>query len=167
MSEQPSPMVLKEEKTLSANEVSGYMQSMFPEDAIRKCLSPISENARSRILMSQELSVYSNSEFVYAIFPIAISLFWGEMESPNCRVGTVVYDFHNSNTLSERKGYKQLFYKNKRSMVLRRYNASRVCPISAAGRLGGKSKDGPNSRIDGEVVPKAPRRSLFSFSWRL
>ena len=85
VSEQPSPMVLKEEKTLSANEVSGYMQSMFPEDAIRKCLSPISENARSRILMSQELSVYSNSEFAYAIFPIVIAFFWGKgvVELPN------------------------------------------------------------------------------------
>ena len=73
VSEQPSPMV--SEKAQSANDVSGYRTSMAIEDAIQKCLAPISENARTRIWMSQELSVYSNSEFAYAIFPIAIALF--------------------------------------------------------------------------------------------
>ena len=135
VSEQPSPMALKAEKVLSSNEVSGYRQSMSPVGAIRKCLARISENVRNRIRMSQELSVYSNLELVYAIYPIAIALFRGK-GSPNCRVETIVYDFHNSNTLSEHDGYKQLLYKNKRPMVLRRYNANRVCPISASGRLG-------------------------------
>ena len=85
VSEQPAPMVVKEEKILSANEVSGYRHPMSPEDAIRKCLAPISENARNRIRAFQELSVYSNSEFAYAIFPIVIAFFWGKgvVELPN------------------------------------------------------------------------------------
>ena len=49
---------------------------MAIEDEIRKCIAPISENARTRIWMSRGLSVYYNSEFACAIFPIAISLFW-------------------------------------------------------------------------------------------
>ena len=76
VAEQASPMVA--EKVLTANEVSGYRASMALEDAIRKCLAPISENARDRIRMSLELSVYSNSKFAYAIFLIAISLFRGK-----------------------------------------------------------------------------------------
>ena len=68
VSEQPSPMVIKEEKILSANEVSGYRKSMSPEDATQ------AEIDRNRIFMSHGLSGYSNSEFVYAISPIAISL---------------------------------------------------------------------------------------------
>ena len=64
------------EKALTANEVSGYRVSMGLECAFRKRLAPISENARSRISMSQELSAYSNSEFAYAIFPIAIDFFF-------------------------------------------------------------------------------------------
>ena len=78
VSEQPSPTALKDEKILSAKEVSGYRQSMPPGDAIQKRLSPISENARNRVWTSRELGVYSNSEFVYAICPIAIALVWGK-----------------------------------------------------------------------------------------
>ena len=47
-------------KDQSANEMSGYRPSMPIEDDIQKCLSPISENARTRIWMSPDLSIFSN-----------------------------------------------------------------------------------------------------------
>ena len=99
VSERASP--IGQEKEKSANEMSGYRERMSIKDVVRKCLPPISENIRNRIWIPRELSVYSNSEFVCAIFPIAIALFWGKWGSSNCRVGAVVYDFRNSNTLSE------------------------------------------------------------------
>ena len=58
--------------------MSGYMSSMSEEDAVRKCLLPISDNVTSRDWMSRDLSVYSNSEYVYAIYPIAVDLVWGQ-----------------------------------------------------------------------------------------
>ena len=76
MSEQASPIVQETEK--SANEMYGYRTCMSIEGAIRKCLSPISENARNRSWMAQDLSVYSNTELVYAILPISIALSWGK-----------------------------------------------------------------------------------------
>ena len=48
------------------------------------------------------------------------SLRSGIKESGNCRVEATVYDFRDSNALSEQDGYNQLFSKNERSMVLRR-----------------------------------------------
>ena len=47
-------------------------------DDVEKCLGPISENARNQIWMCPDLSIYSNSEYVYAIFPLAVALFWGK-----------------------------------------------------------------------------------------
>ena len=62
----------------SPNELDGYKVSMWKADAVGKCLGQISENARNQVWMCPELSVFSNSEYVYAIFPIAISLFRGK-----------------------------------------------------------------------------------------
>ena len=76
MSEQPSP--LAPEIVLTANEVSGYRTCMSKEDSIQKGLAPISENVRNRIRAPEELSVFSNSEFAYAIAPDAIAWFWGK-----------------------------------------------------------------------------------------
>ena len=78
VSEQQSPMVLKEGNVSLANDVSGYRQSISGGDAIRKCREPTPENTRNRIRMSRGLSVYSNSEYVCAISPIAIAVIWGE-----------------------------------------------------------------------------------------
>ena len=61
---------------LTANEMSGYRTATIKEDALQKCRLPISDNVQSRVWMSHDLSVYSNSEYVYAIFPIAGALFW-------------------------------------------------------------------------------------------
>ena len=41
-----------------------------------KCLDPISGNVRNQVWMSPELLCYANSEYAYAIFPIALALFW-------------------------------------------------------------------------------------------
>ena len=72
----PSPD--KPERTLYANEVSGYRQSTNKEESVQKSLLPISLNARAKIWMSRDLKVFPNSEYVYAISPIAIALFWGK-----------------------------------------------------------------------------------------
>ena len=64
---------------ITAYEMSGYRPSMTKDDALRKCLLPISDNVESRVWMSQDLSIYSNSEYVYAIFPIAVAFFLGSM----------------------------------------------------------------------------------------
>ena len=58
------------------NESDGYKVSMPSSDTVWKCLDPISENARNKIWMCPELSIFSNSEYVCAIFPIPIALFW-------------------------------------------------------------------------------------------
>ena len=47
VSAQASPIV--QEKETSANEMSGYRTCMSIEDAIQKCIPPISVNARNRI----------------------------------------------------------------------------------------------------------------------
>ena len=75
VSEQAAP-IAQEEKVLTANELFGYKSDISKEDAIRKRPVPIYENVRNRTWMSQELSIYSNSEYAYAIFPIEIGLFW-------------------------------------------------------------------------------------------
>ena len=76
VSEQASPMA--PENAQSANDLPGCKKSTALEDSIREFLAPIPDNARARIWMSLDLSLYSNSEYVYAIFPIAISLFLGK-----------------------------------------------------------------------------------------
>ena len=74
VSEQASPMAPG--KVQTANGLSGYKNSTALEDSIQKFLAPISVNARTRIWTAQDLSLYSNSEYLYAIFPIAIAVFW-------------------------------------------------------------------------------------------
>ena len=63
---------------LAANEVDGYRFSTSLEGAVRKCLLPISLDDRAEIWMSRDLKVFPNSEYANAIFPIAISSFWGK-----------------------------------------------------------------------------------------
>ena len=72
-SEQASPTAPG--KIQTANELSGYRASTTKENDVQKCHSPISDNVRKRIRMSQDLSIYSNSEYVYAIFPSAVAFF--------------------------------------------------------------------------------------------
>ena len=64
----------KPERNSPANEVSEYRASMSQEDAVRKSLFPISLNVRTQIWMSRDLKIFSNSEYAYAIFPVAIAL---------------------------------------------------------------------------------------------
>ena len=59
------------------NELNGYKESMSKHEAVEKCLDPISDNVRNQVWMRPELSAFSNFEYVYAIYPIAISLFSG------------------------------------------------------------------------------------------
>ena len=73
VSEQPVQVPVPE---LSAGELSRYGKSMPKSDAVEKCLDAISENVRNQIWLCPSLSIYSNSAYVYAIFPIAVSLFW-------------------------------------------------------------------------------------------
>ena len=62
----------------SGNEMSGYRLPMSKEDDVRKSPLPISDNVASRVWMSHDLSIYSNSEYVYTIFSIAVALFWDQ-----------------------------------------------------------------------------------------
>ena len=75
VSEQAAPIIPAEN---SANEMYGYRTRMPQVGAIQKRLVQISGNVRNRNRTSQGLSIYSNSEYVYAISPIAIALFLGE-----------------------------------------------------------------------------------------
>ena len=54
--EQMAPEIPEMSKT--ANEMSGYITSIGKEHALLKCLLPISDNATSRVWMSQVLSVF-------------------------------------------------------------------------------------------------------------
>ena len=67
----------------SPNEFDWCKVSTNKADAVEKCLGPIAENARNQGCMCPELSVFSNSGYIYAIYPIAIALFCekGGMES--------------------------------------------------------------------------------------
>ena len=60
----------------SPNELDGGKVSMTKADAVEKCLGPISENTRNQFCTCPDLSAFPNSEYVYAIYPIAIALFW-------------------------------------------------------------------------------------------
>ena len=72
----PEPSPGNPGRVVSANDLSSYMPSMAREGSARKTLFPIIDNARTSVWMSHDLIVYSNSEYVYAIFPITIALFW-------------------------------------------------------------------------------------------
>ena len=70
VSEQPVGIPALEQ---SAGELSGYRKSMPKSDDVEKCLAPISENVRNQIWLCSSLSIYSNSEYFYATFPITVS----------------------------------------------------------------------------------------------
>ena len=57
---------------LFANELAGYRFSMSRESASRKILLHSNLNARDEVCMSQDLRIYSNSEYVYASSPNAL-----------------------------------------------------------------------------------------------
>ena len=59
-------------------EISGYIEVLKQHEEVEKCIDPISENVRNKVSMSPDLQIYSNSEYVYATFPIALSIFWGK-----------------------------------------------------------------------------------------
>ena len=63
-------------KNSAANPLSGYRISTNKEDSVRRIILPENLNARTKVWMSQELSIYPNSEYAYDISPIAPSLFW-------------------------------------------------------------------------------------------
>ena len=67
VSEQPVEIPATEK---SAGELSGYGKSTPTSDEVEKCVDPISENVWTQIWMCPSLSIYSNSEYVYAIYPI-------------------------------------------------------------------------------------------------
>ena len=75
LSEQPVEVPAPE---LSAGELSGYRKSMPKSDAVEKWRDPISENARDQMWMFPSLSIFSDSEYVYAISPISVSLSRGK-----------------------------------------------------------------------------------------
>ena len=66
------------EKAETSNEFSGRMPPMNKEGDVQKSLLPISDNAALLVWMPRDLSIYSNSERVYAICPTAVALLRGQ-----------------------------------------------------------------------------------------
>ena len=90
VSERPGevPLVAK-----AANEIAGYLSALKPHQAVKKCLGPIDGNARNKVWTPPDLNVYANNEYVYAIYPIAIALFWerGGKEICESKALTVIF----------------------------------------------------------------------------
>ena len=63
---------------LSANTHAGYRISTPQENAVQKSLLPANLNVRTQVWTPQGLSISANSEYAYAIPPIALALFWGK-----------------------------------------------------------------------------------------
>ena len=113
----------------------GWVQRVYAKVWRRgESLGPISENARRKIWMCPELNVFSNYEYVYAIFPIAIALS-GKRRKRNFPLKTIVFDLYNSLALGKYNGRKQLFCKNGGEMVLWRHGLKRACPFGPSRRL--------------------------------
>ena len=68
----------KSPNEFSANSTPCYRISIFQENAVRKILIPENLNCRAKVWMAQDLSIYTNSEYVYATYPIALSFFYGK-----------------------------------------------------------------------------------------
>ena len=91
----------------TGNEVSGYESVLKHHQAVKKSLGPIGPNVRNKTWMSQDLSVYANNEYVYATFPIALSLFWGKGGKGIWRSKPLsVIFFYDSDPLSKHNGYE-------------------------------------------------------------
>ena len=77
----------------TANETSGYIGVLKRHQAARESLDPIDPEARNATWISPELSVFSNNEYVFATFPIALALFWdnGGKEICESRSLTVIF----------------------------------------------------------------------------
>ena len=125
-SEHASPEVLV--KAPTANELSGYRPSTNKEDAVQKFIILISDNAQSRVWMSQDLSVYSNFQYVYAIFPTSVASFWGQggrgiIESKSLSmIFTILTHCLNKTAINNYSA------REKRSMVLSRRDVERDAP---------------------------------------
>ena len=63
-------------KELSANARSGYRISKYQETAAPKSLVRENLNARAKVWMLQDLSISSNSEYVYAISQSIYRCYW-------------------------------------------------------------------------------------------
>ena len=126
-----------------------------------KCLGPISENVRNQVWMCPELSVYSNSEYVCAIFPIALARFRGEDGKAIClsRPLSVVSAIlsHCLNTTAT-------------SNYSVRTNGKSSCedsilkgsvPLASLDDFG-KYPDGPSPRIASGTAPETFYNSLFA-----
>ena len=122
---------------------------------------PISENARNQVWVFPELLVYSNSDYVHAIFPIALSLFWGKGGAEIClsRPLSVVFAIlsHRLNTTATNNYSVRTKGKWSCGDTILKGSAP-VAPLEDFG----KYPDGPNPRIASETAPGAFRNSLFA-----
>ena len=83
-------------KELPANSLAGYRISTYQGDAARKILQRSNLNARIKVCAPHDLSIYSNSGYLYAIAQIALELL-GVRRPGNFRFGNIVYDLRNLN----------------------------------------------------------------------
>ena len=88
----------------SGCEISGYEEVLKQHESIKKCIDPISENVQNKVWMSPDFLTCSNSEYVYAAFPIALSLFWDKGGGEICQSRPSSVIFYNTLALSKYNG---------------------------------------------------------------
>ena len=58
---------------LTVGDLAVYRISISKENAARGILLPVNLNARAKVWRFQDIRIYNNSEYVYAIPPIALA----------------------------------------------------------------------------------------------
>ena len=103
-------------KAESANETAGYTICLPVGDATHKDLQSAHKSVSVKCWVSRDISAYANSEFDYAMFPVAIGLFWnhGGGGFPHIAIGR---DLHTSRSMGECKGRGQCLPKNGWSVI--------------------------------------------------
>ena len=118
-------------------------------------------NARNQMRMCPELSIFSNSEYVYAIFPIAVALRWGKggreitESEPLSVIFTTLTHCLNKTAVSNYCVRTTGKWSSADTMVK---GPSPLAPLDDWER----STTGPNPRMVEEEVPNAFYRPMFS-----
>ena len=136
----------------SAADLSGYRIAMSRDEAARTCLLPYNWDGRAKIRMSRDLRIYSNLEYVYAIFPIALALFWckGGREIANSEPLYMIFTIL-THCLNRTDGGNYFVRTDGRRFCLGALieESSPLSPLDS--RTGGGK--GPNSRLANDIAP--------------
>ena len=117
---------------LYSDELDGYRISTRRGNEVRRILLPANLNVRAKVWMSRDLRIYSNSEYVYAIPPIALAVFWdkGGRGNPTSHPFSMIFTIlsHWLDT-SDVRNYLAI---GRRSMASHWRNVDSVCPFGAS-----------------------------------